>query len=84
MFLNSLPLSVLSRIRDKTDRGFQYTSKVFQAKLRENEMKHSMSRVDHCIDNGSTEDLWGIIKSEMYCMYEITDENSLKKTSNLT
>ena len=62
-----------------SDRGFQYTSKAFQAKLRENEMEQSMSRVGHCIDNGPTEGLWGIIKSEMYCTYEITDEKSLRK-----
>ena len=37
-----------------------------------------MSRVGHCIDNGPTEGLWGIIKSEMYCMYKITDEISLR------
>ena len=37
-----------------------------------------MSRVGHCIDNGPTEGLWGIIKSEMYCMYKITDEVSLR------
>lgn len=37
-----------------------------------------MSRVGHCIDNGPTEGLWGIIKSEMYCMYQITDEQSLR------
>ncbi len=29
-------------------------------------------------DNGPAEGLWGIIKSEMYQMYEITDEASLK------
>lgn len=38
-----------------SDRGFQYTSKVFQRKLKEHDMEHSMSRVDHCIDNGPTE-----------------------------
>lgn len=38
-----------------------------------------MSRVGHCIDNGPTEGFWGIIKSEMYCMYDITDEASLRK-----
>lgn len=32
----------------------------------------------HCIDNGPSEDLWGIIKSEMYCIYKITDETSLR------
>ena len=41
-------------------------------------MEPSMSRVGHCIDNGPTEGLWWIIKSEMYQMYEITDGASLK------
>lgn len=61
-----------------SDRGFQYTSRVFQKKLKENEMIQSMSRVGRCIDNGPTEGFWGIIKSEMYQMYEITDETSLR------
>src|SRR5699024_3103924 len=61
-----------------SDRGFQYTSRVFQKKLEDNEMIQSMSRVGHCIDNGPTEGFWGIIKSEMYQMYEITDEMSLR------
>lgn len=62
-----------------SDRGFQYTSKMFKKKLGEQEMKQSMSRVGHCIDNGPTEGFWGIIKSEMYQMYEITDESSLRQ-----
>ena len=41
-------------------------------------MQQSMSRVGHCIDNGPTEGFWGIIKSEMYAMYEIKDEESLR------
>lgn len=61
-----------------SDRGYQYTSKVFQNKLRNQEMQQSMSRVGHCIDNGPTEGFWGIIKTEMYQMYEITDETSLR------
>ncbi len=61
-----------------SDRGFQYTSKVFQRKLVNQEMQQSMSRVGHCIDNGPTEGFWGIIKSEMYAMYEITNEESLR------
>lgn len=61
-----------------SDRGFQYTSKIFQRKLKEREMEQSMSRVGHCIDNGPTEGFWSIIKSEMYQMYEITDEKSLR------
>ena len=61
-----------------SDRGFQYTSRIFQKKLEDNEMIQSMSRVGHCIDNGPTEGFWGIIKSEMYQMYKITDEMSLR------
>lgn len=61
-----------------SDRGFQYTSKVFRQKLHDREMEQSMSRVGRCIDNGPTEGLWGIIKTEMYCMYEINDEASLR------
>lgn len=61
-----------------SDRGYQYTSKAFQRKLKDQEMAQSMSRVGHCIDNGPTEGFWGIIKSEMYQMYEITDEASLR------
>lgn len=61
-----------------SDRGFQYTSKVFQRNLRDHDIEQSMSRVGHCIDNGPTEGFWGIIKTEMYQMYEITDETSLR------
>lgn len=61
-----------------SDRGFQYTNRVFQAKLSRQGMEQSMSRIGHCIDNGPTEGLWGIIKTEMYQMYEIIDEKSLR------
>ena len=36
-----------------------------------------LSRVGHCIDNGPTEGIWGIIKSELYLLYEIHDEETL-------
>jgi len=49
-----------------SDRGFQYTSKQFKAKLDEQKMKQSMSRVGRCIDNGPMEGFWGILKCEMY------------------
>ena len=61
-----------------SDRGFQYTNKNFQKKLKDTDMIQSMSRVGHCIDNGPIEGFWGIIKSEMYQMYEISDEDSLR------
>lgn len=62
-----------------SDRGFQYTSKVFQAKLQAQGMQQSMSRVGHCIDNGPTEGFWGILKAEMYYLHEYHDENSLRE-----
>ncbi len=49
-----------------SDRGFQYTSKVFKAKLDKQKMTQSMSRVSRCIDNGPMEGFWGILKCEMY------------------
>jgi transposase InsO family protein len=52
-----------------SDRGFQYTSKIFKLKLDEAGMVQSMSRVGKCIDNGPMEAFWGTLKSEMF--YEI-------------
>jgi transposase InsO family protein len=49
-----------------SDRGFQYTSKIFKLKLDSIFATQSMSRVGRCIDNGPMEGFWGIIKSEMY------------------
>ena len=61
-----------------SDRGFQYTSKVFQAKLKEANITQSMSRVGRCIDNGPTEGFWGIIKSEMYYLHKFHSFDELK------
>lgn len=61
-----------------SDRGYQYTSKIFRKKLRDHGIEQSMSRVGRCIDNGPIEGFWGTIKSEMYQMYKITDEASLR------
>lgn len=44
-----------------SDRGFQYTSRQFDARLKKHQMKQSMSRVAHCIDNGPIEGFWGIL-----------------------
>lgn len=61
-----------------SDRGFQYTSRVFQGNLQKQGMTQSMSRVGHCIDNGPTENFWGIVKSEMYYPNTFADEDSLR------
>ena len=49
-----------------SDRGFQYTGCQFYTRIKSHHMKHSMSRVAHCIDNGPMEGFWGILKREMY------------------
>lgn len=49
-----------------SDRGFQYTSRTFHHKLEKAGMTQSMSRVAKCIDNGSMERFWGILKRERY------------------
>lgn len=62
-----------------SNRGFQYTSSVFKKKLEEQGMKQSMSRVACCLDNGPTEGLCGIIKTEMFKMYKIQNKEDLIK-----
>lgn len=61
-----------------SDRGFQYTSKVFKCKLDEAGMIQSMSRVGKCIDNGPMEAFWGTLKSEMFYGIKFDDLDSLK------
>lgn len=62
-----------------SDRGFQYTSRVFRKQLEDQGMMQSMSRVGHCIDNGPMEGFWGTIKSEMYYPNEFSTRSELKK-----
>ena len=62
-----------------SDRGFQYTSRVFHQKLIDAGMTQSMSRVAHCLDNGPMEGLWGIIKREMYYGRKYHDRETLVK-----
>lgn len=60
-----------------SDRGFQYTSKAFQARLDEQGMEQSMSRVGRCIDNGPMEAFWGTLKAEMYYLSRFADYSEL-------
>ncbi|SFX24718.1 Transposase InsO and inactivated derivatives [Ruminococcus sp. XPD3002] len=60
-----------------SDRGFQYTNKIFHQKLVDAGMIQSMSRVGRCIDNGPMEGWWGILKSEMYYLRKFTDKDEL-------
>ncbi len=60
-----------------SDRGFQYTSKIFHAKLEAHHMRQSMSRVGRCIDNGPMEGYWGLLKSEMYYLKKFSSKDEL-------
>jgi len=60
-----------------SDRGYQYTSKVFHSKLTKSEMTQSMSRAGRCIDNGPMEGFWGTLKSEMYYLNNFYCEQDL-------
>lgn len=62
-----------------SDRGFQYTSKIFKKKLDDVGAIQSMSRVGRCIDNGPMEGFWGIIKSEMYYLSKFHDFDELQR-----
>lgn len=61
-----------------SDRGFQYTNKVFKKKLDDAHMTQSMSRIAKCIDNGPMESFWGMMKSEMYYLREFHSYTELE------
>lgn len=60
-----------------SDRGFQYTNRIFRNKLESAGITQSMSRVAKCIDNGPMEGFWGIIKRERYYGKRFTSRTSL-------
>lgn len=62
-----------------SDRGFQYTNRVFHAKLEVAGMIQSMSRIAKCIDNGPMEGFWGILKRERYYGNRFTSRESIIK-----
>nr|WP_264366288.1 IS3 family transposase [Paenibacillus larvae] len=63
-----------------SDRGFQYTCKIFKKKLDDAGMTQSMSRVSRCIDNGPMESFWGMMKSEMYYLRKFYTYEELEAT----
>ena len=62
-----------------SDRGFQYTNKVFKHKLDKMDATQSMSRVSRCIDNGPMEGFWGTLKSEMYYLKKFNTYEELRQ-----
>ncbi|WP_300382502.1 IS3 family transposase [Clostridium sp.] len=63
-----------------SDRGFQYTNKVFKFKLDKINATQSMSRVSRCIDNGPMEGFWGTLKSEMYYLRKFDTYEELEQS----
>lgn len=61
-----------------SDRGFQYTRKVFKSNLEKQGICHSMSRVSRCIDNGPIESFQGIMKEEMRILFDISTPEKFK------
>lgn len=49
-----------------SDQGWQYQIKHYQRKLRENNIRQSMSRKGNCLDNGIMESFFGRLKVEMF------------------
>ena len=60
-----------------SDRGFQYTTRIFHDRLAAAGMTQSMSRVGKCIDNGPMEGFWGILKRERYYGRRFTSREAL-------
>lgn len=62
-----------------SDRGFQYTNRIFSKKLDDIGAVQRMSRVGRCIDNGPMEGFWGCIKSEMFYLESFFTFDQLEK-----
>jgi len=62
-----------------SDRGFQYTSRIFKCKLDKINAVQSMSRVNRCIDNGPMEGFWGTLKAEMYYLRKFNTYEELEQ-----
>ncbi len=62
-----------------SDRGSQYTSRIFQGKLQSIKAVQSMSRTGRCIDNGPMEGFFGALKAEMYHLNTFHSVEELKE-----
>lgn len=76
-FENSLPLSVLSRIRYNTDQGSQYTSKVFIKFCESVHVTQSMSKTGYPYDNAPMERYFNTLRNECTNLYEFATDESL-------
>lgn len=61
---DAFPGSELNRTRFSSDRGTQYTSAEYIAKLDELELRHSLGRTGVCWDNALAESFFASLKNE--------------------
>lgn len=62
-----------------SDQGHQYTSRVYQEKLKEYSLLGSHSRVGNCLDNACVESFFSHLKQESQIKKEDSKEESIKK-----
>jgi putative transposase len=61
-----------------SDQGWQYQMKIYQAKLKQQGIRQSMSRKGNCLDNAVIENFFGTIKSELFYLKKYSDLEELK------
>jgi len=61
-----------------SDQGWQYQMKTYQAKLKQQGIRQSMSRKGNCLDNAVIENFFGTIKSELFYLKKYNDLQELK------
>ncbi len=76
---------MIAVIGDKTnailhsDQGWQYQHKKYQNKLKENNIRQSMSRRGNCLDNAVMENFFGLLKSELLYLQKFTSVDHFLK-----
>ncbi|QCA28847.1 IS3 family transposase [Vagococcus xieshaowenii] len=63
-----------------SDRGFQYTSHMYQQLSEKYQFAKSMSRVSRCLDNQPIERFWGTFKEEKFYRESYLDFKQLKRS----
>ncbi len=65
-----------------SDQGWQYQMKQYQAILKQNGIRQSMSRKGNCLDNAVMENFFGTLKSELFYLNKYESITHLKKEIN--
>ena len=65
-----------------SDQGWQYQMKRYQNQLKEKGIIQSMSRKGNCLDNAIIENLFGLIKSELFYLKKHALIDQLKMEIN--